>query len=471
MPVSRRTPSSRGIEVPLSGRILPSRSRHPQVVQYRGARYVLAQDAQEIAEKNVMDLTRGVRDHAEKLLKKVGIKFAAEAEIASSGENDANPDGFELKYNLQAGNFSGLSAELYIDYLVKGKNALGEPASWWESALSFIKSKEEVQNFGGTYNLNQMVFRFCKGNHASTPDKSPKIPQMLETIAFLQGAGELVEVKSSRDEGIKLPEDQQAASDQLIKAMNALKQHYQGKAIGGKTYPNAKHDKWSTSAQWEELFTDMAKTGAGGLTAQVADAFLTEIKQLEKDGSLADMVKNLEKLAKKPGSPKSMEGPGGVRGVLKTKLATVINQGPYRINYTAWDRMAISGDADGNMILKIAAPMKPYFTFEKSAGGVPTLFNASCMLCGKIFSSAPKDAVAASKLAWTGVVLGRGAALGINPVETEHMVEETWLADLKNQLPAAEKVEEKPATETAPSVGEEAPPEVTPAAEPVRTRQ
>jgi hypothetical protein len=446
----RRSPAplAQGIEVPAGGRIVQASAR---TIQYHGARYVLAQDPLTAAEDNIKTLVRGVKGHAEKLFRKAGIKYKDKPSVASSGEGDQK-NGIELVYNLQTGNFSGIEADLYIDYLVKSKNVMGEDANWWESAVSWmeerLRSKEERQiGTAGNYNLNQMVFRFCKGNHASTIDRSPKIGQMLETIAFLQGAGDLVVVKNARDEGKELPEGEKEASDQVIKTMNALKTKFQGKKIpgynGNKAYPAAGDGKWATAAFWSSLFLELVNNGAmnQALAGQMTDA----IQQLESEGNLANTVKNLERLSKRPPVPKSMEGPGGIREVVKTKLATIINQGPYRINYTAWDRMGIASDADGNTILKIAAPMKPYFTFEKSKGGPPKLLDASCRLCGKIFASKQGDEAAAAKLAWTGVVLGRGAALGINPIETEHQVEETWLSDLLTSLPKAEdiKPEEK----------------------------
>jgi hypothetical protein len=436
----RQVPPAQGIEVLLAGRIYPA-AASPRSVQYRGARYVLAEDALEATEKSLRQMTKGVRDHAKKLLDKAVIQVKGKPEIASSGEGDQK-DGFELKYDLAQGNFSGLKAELYVDYLVKGKNALGEPAGWWDSAVSLFSKKETVQEIGGTYNLHQMVFRFCKGNHASLPDRSPKIGQMLETIAFLQGAGDQTTVKASREEGKELPEGGAEANTMITKAMNALYENFKGRTFEGyhadKPYPSTP-DKWD-AALWHELTDTLLRVGTPGLSQGLVKGILDFVDLHHKEGDLTEIMKRLKTEANKPKTPTSLEGAGGVREVMKTKLATIINQGPYRINYTAWDRMAISGDAKGNVILKIAAPMKPYFTFEKSAGGPPVLVEASCWLCGRIFASKQGDEAAAAKLAWTGVVLGRGAALGVNPVETEHLQEESWLAELRMQLPEAVKV-------------------------------
>lgn len=469
----RDVPLAQGIEVSLSGVILPTPIR---TVRYRGARYVLAQDAEEAATDSIKALARGVKGHAWKLMKKAGIlPKSKDPELNSSGEGD-NKDGFELKYDLQVGNFAGIESHLYIDYLVKSKNAAGEDASWWESSVSWVKkslkSKEEQKASGtGNYNLNQMVFRFCKGNHAGTTDKSPKVGQLLETIGFLQGAGDLVTVKNARDEGTELAEGEKEADDQVFKAMYQLKSHFEGKKFPGhnkdKNYPGKEATDWGKSDFWEGMLGELAAKGT--VAKPLVGQLIKAIKQMEADGALVDTIKRLEKLAKKPPAPKSMEGPGGIREVVKTKLATIINQGPYRINYTAWDKMAIFSDDAGNTILKIAAPMKPYFTFKKSKGGPPVLLEASCKLCGKIFASKQGDEAAAGKLAWTGVILGRGAALGVNPVETEHQVEETWLTNLKMELPKAEKLPDEEAKKTeAPAEGGQELPKEAPAEAPVK---
>jgi hypothetical protein len=439
-------PRAQGIEVQLSG-TFPRVPRSVRSVHYHGARYVLA-DNREDVEAAAKLLAKGVKGHAEKLLRKAVIQVKGKPKLADSGEGDEK-NGIELNFDLAMGNFAGLGARLFIDYLLKGLNAQGEPASWWEALVSKVQGDKPIESGGQQYDLHQMVFKFCKGNHASTPDRSPKIGQMLETIGFLQGAGDLVVVKPNREEGQELPkggkEEDAAAEEKVAKAAFALFKYFAGKEMG--TGPTVKKfpadDKWNDVAVWQDLFTS-AKLIPKPLTQEMADGIVDFVK---KYGSRANFKKILTDMATKPKTPELMKGPGGIREVFKTKLATIINQGPYRINYMAWDQMDISGDQEGNTILKIKAPMKPYFTFKKSQGGPPVLVDASCLLCGRVFASKPGDEAAAGRLAWTGVILGRGAALGINPVETTSMDEAAWLEKLKNDLP---KVEEQPGTTPTP---------------------
>jgi hypothetical protein len=375
-------PRAQGIEVQLSG-MIPLVNRSMRSVHYRGARYILA-DAREDAEAAAKLAAKGVKGHAEKLFEKAGIQVKGKPELADSGEGEEK-NGIELNFNLELGNFAGIGAHLYIDYLLKGLNAQGEPASWWEALVSKIQGDKPIESGGQQYNLHQMVFKFCKGNHASTPDRSPKIGQMLETIGFLQGAGDLVVVKPNREEGQDIPqgeEDETAAEAKVAKAAYALFKHFAGKEMG--TGPKAKKfpadDKWNNVAVWQDLFasaTLVPKT----ITQEMADGIVEFVK---KYGNNANFKKILTDKATQAKAPELMKGPGGIREVFKTKLATIINQGPYRINYRAWDQMEISGDQEGNTILKIKAPMKPYFTFKKFKGGPPVLVDASCLLCGRV---------------------------------------------------------------------------------------
>lgn len=426
-------PRAQGIEVQLSGTI-PSAPRSVRSVQYHGARYVRS-DARSDARDAAKLLVKGVKGHAEKLFRKAGIQIKGKPELADSGEGEEK-NGIELNFDLATGNFSGINARLFVDYLLNGLNAQGEPASWWEALVSKIQGDKPIESGGQQYNLHQMVFKFCKGNHASTPDRSPKIGQMLETIGFLQGAGDLVVVKPNREEGQEIPkgkEDEAAAEEKVAKAAYALYNWFADKKMGTKQFPPK--DKWNDVAVWQDLFTS-AKLVPKPLTQEMADGIVDFVKKYSSSANFDKILKTKATSAK---APELMKGPGGIREVFKTKLATIINKGPYRINYIAWDQMDIAGDPDGNTILKIKAPMKPYFTFKKSKGGPPVLVDASCLLCGRVFASKPGDEAAAGRLAWTGVILGRGAALGINPVESTSMDEAAWLTKLQDELPKVEE--------------------------------